>query len=97
MSHADAEVAEKFFTILLFADPEGIGSALHGAEDAEKQNPFTCGGWVSSKRYPVLCLLVMGFLSRSFSCRVFFHRRPLSGDGKRYPPPRSLRLERSER
>ena len=65
--------------------------------DAEKQNPFTCSGWVSSKRYPVLCLLVMCFLSRSFSCRVFFHRRPLSGDEKSYPPPRSLRLERSER
>jgi len=49
----------------------------------------------------------MGFCSRSFSCRVVFHRRPscpvkcaayltgVSGDEKKYPPPRSLRLERS--
>jgi len=30
---------------LLFADPEGIGSAFHGAEDAGKQNRFICGGF----------------------------------------------------
>jgi len=54
MSHTDTEIAEKCFAVLLLADPEGIGSAFHGAEDAEKQNPFTCGGWVSSTRCPVL-------------------------------------------
>jgi hypothetical protein len=36
-----AEYIEFLFFILLFADPGGIGSAFHRAEDAEKQNVIT--------------------------------------------------------
>jgi hypothetical protein len=59
---------------------------MKGGSVMEKKRQFT------QKQKLDILVSVKDFCSRSFSCRVVFHRRPLSGD-KKNSPPRSLRLE----
>jgi len=56
---------------LLFADPEGIGSAFHGAEDAEKQNPFICGGFPQNDALFYNCL-ALAFAAEALAAEWFF-------------------------
>jgi hypothetical protein len=56
---------------LLFAGPEGIGSAFHGAEDAEKQNPFIYGGFPQNDALFYNCL-TWTFAATAFAAEWFF-------------------------
>ncbi len=88
--HRGAEHTELLFYIFLFADPGGIGSAFHRAEDGEKENAITLRGF--SRLLELSCNIYYGQLSFKLQRQLLigFPSLPSQQRWKEEPSQRTL-------